>query len=234
LNLAVGQNITDLVDNALPAGEPGVNQEYELDNIAPTLTSFTRETPLTSPTSADTLVFRATFDEHVQNVDTTDFAVSGTTAGLSVAMVNDDVYDITVTGGDLANLNGTVGLNLAVGQNITDLVDNALPAGEPATDETYEVDNTAPTLTSFTRQNPLTSLTSADTLVFRATFDADVQNVDAADFGVGGTTAGFILAEDGVLGGGKGCANHAPRFRAGRLSNGSGAHDENKIAQSGV
>ena len=48
------------------------------------------------------------------------------------------------------------------------------PAGEPATDETYTVDNDAPGLTSFARQTPATSPTNADTLVFRATFDEDV------------------------------------------------------------
>ena len=40
-----------------------------------------------------------------------------------------------------AGFNGTVGLNLAGSQDITDLAGNALPAGEPATDETYVVDN---------------------------------------------------------------------------------------------
>jgi LPXTG-site transpeptidase (sortase) family protein len=189
LNLAVGQNITDWASNALPTTEPATDQTYEVNNTAPTLTSFTRQTPVTSPTNADTLVFRATFSEDVQNVNATDFTVSGTTAGLSVATVSTSVYDITVTGGDLANLNGTVGLNLAVGQNITDWASNALPTTEPATDQTYEVNNTAPTLTSFTRQTPATSLTNADTLVFRATFSEAVLNVNAADFTVSGTTA---------------------------------------------
>jgi len=188
LNLAAGQNITDWADNALPAGEPATDETYVLDNSAPTL-SFTRQTPATSPTNADTLVFRATFDADVQNVDATDFVVSGTTAGLTVTPVSASVYDITITGGNLAGLNGTVGLNLAVGQTITDLAGNSLSAGEPATDETYVLDNTAPTLTSFTRQTPATSSTNADTLVFRVTFSEVVQNVGVADFAVTGTTA---------------------------------------------
>ena len=50
-------------------------------------------------------------------------------------------YTLTVSGGDLAGLNGTVGLDLAAGQNITDTVGNALPAGEPATDESYILEN---------------------------------------------------------------------------------------------
>ena len=40
-----------------------------------------------------------------------------------------------------------------------------LPAGEPATDETYTVDNDAPGLTSFTRSNPVANPTAATRLI---------------------------------------------------------------------
>ncbi len=164
-----------------------------IDTTAPGLTSFTRQNPLNSPTNADTLVFRATFSEGVQNVDASDFSINATpatTASISaVTPVSAGVYDITVSGGDLASYNGVIGLDLSGGQNITDPAGNALPPGEPGTDETYTLDNTAPGLTSFTRQNPLSSPTNADTLVFRATFSEDVQNVDASDFMITGTTA---------------------------------------------
>lgn len=190
LDLAGAQNITDLAGNALPSSEPATDETYSVDNTSPTLNSFTRQTPPTSPTNADTLVFRATFSEDVNNVDAADFAVTGTTATITnVNVVNASTFDITVSGGDLAGLNGTVGLDLAGGQNIADLAGNALPSGEPATDETYVVDNQAPTLNSFTRQTPANSPTNADTLVFRATFSEDVLSVDAADFLVRGTTA---------------------------------------------
>jgi hypothetical protein len=49
-------------------------------------------------------------------------------------------------------------------------------------------DTTAPRVTSVLRQTPSTSLTRADTLVFRVTFDEPVQNVDAADFDALGTS----------------------------------------------
>ena len=87
------------------------------DTDPPGLTSFARETPATSPTNANTLGFRATFDEDVKNVGTADFAVTGTTASVSgVNVVSASVYDLTVSGGDLAGFNGTVGINLAGGQ----------------------------------------------------------------------------------------------------------------------
>ncbi len=139
-----GAIISDLASNPLTQNFTS-GQVYAIDNIAPTINSIARQTPATSPTDADTLVFRVTFDEDVANVDETDFLVSGTTATAAISAVSASVYDVTVSGGDVADLNGTVGLDLAVGQDITDLAGNSLPAGEPGTDETYEVDNTVST-----------------------------------------------------------------------------------------
>ncbi|MGI8933238.1 MAG: Calx-beta domain-containing protein, partial [Phormidesmis sp.] len=118
------------------------------DVTAPILSSITRQSPLSSSTDADSLVFRATFNESVKNVDATDFIAAATTAAISVNAISLSVYDITLSGGDLADLNGTVGLDLAIGQDITDLAGNALPAGEPATDETYILSNIPPILST--------------------------------------------------------------------------------------
>jgi ELWxxDGT repeat protein len=194
LNLKSGQNIVDLAGNALPTIEPATDQTYTLDNAAPSTTSFVRQTPATSPTNADTLVFRATFSEAVVNVDTSDFAVNGSTTATvtNVAAVSASQYDVTISGGNLASFNGTVGLNLKSGQNIADLAGNALPTVEPATDQTYTLDNVAPSTTSFLRQIPATSPTNADTLVFRATFSEAVVNVDTGDFAVNGTTTATV------------------------------------------
>jgi len=109
------------------------------DTTAPVLSSITRKDPAVSLTNADTLVFRATFSEAVQNVDVADFTVNGTTTATVTGISNVDnaVYDVTVSGGDLTGFEGIVGLNLSGSQNIQDLVGNSLPADEPATDETY-------------------------------------------------------------------------------------------------
>jgi LPXTG-site transpeptidase (sortase) family protein len=120
------------------------------DPTAPALTSFTRQSPATSTTNADTLVFRVTFSEGVQNVDTSDFSVNSTSTATvtNVATISTNVYDVTVSGGDLASFNGTVGLDLAGGQNIRDLAGNALPTSEPTTDDTYTINNNAPAVSS--------------------------------------------------------------------------------------
>jgi hypothetical protein len=127
---------------------PDATQGFTLtidDRTAPVLNSFTRQNPAASPTNADTLVFRATFSEDVQNVNAGDFTVSGTTATITnVSVVTNSVYDLTVSGGDLAGLDGTVDLNLSPAQDITDIAGNPLPSGEPTIDQTYNVYNTGP------------------------------------------------------------------------------------------
>ena len=187
-------------DNDGDVSTPAVQATVEVtvpDTTPPTLTTFAYNAPASSPTNADTLVFDITFDEAVSNVTADDFTITGTTGTGTLAGSGAD-YTLTVTGGDLAGLNGTVGLDLAGGQNIADLAGNALPAGEPATDETYTLDNTAPTLTAFARNTPTTSPTNADSLVFDITFDEAVSNVTADDFAITGTTATGVLAGSGT------------------------------------
>ena len=275
-------------DNA--AATQAMSEYTTPDTTAPQVTSIERQTPTTSPTNADSLTWRITFNEDVQNVDAADFTVSGTTATLVVNVVTaSTVYDVTASGGDLASLDATVTLSFAGGQNITDTADTALANTTPTgtNENTYDVDNTAPTVgitgvpatssapftatftfseavtgfvvgdievgngaasdfmetstsvytalitpasdglvtvdvakdvamdpagndnaaatqatseyttpdttapqvTSIERQTPTTSPTNADSLTWRITFNEDVQNVDAADFTVSGTTA---------------------------------------------
>ena len=267
------------------------------DTTAPQVTSIERQTPTTSPTNADSLTWRITFNEDVQNVDAADFTVSGTTATLAVREETaSTVYDVTASGGDLASLDATVMLSFAGGQNITDTAGTALANTTPTgtNENTYDVDNTAPTVgitgvpatssapftatftfseavtgfvvggievgngaasdfmetstsvytalitpasdglvtvdvakdvamdpagndnaaatqamseyttpdttapqvTSIERQTPTTSPTNADSLTWRITFNEDVQNVDAADFTVSGTTATLAVREE--------------------------------------
>jgi hypothetical protein len=119
----------------------------EADLTAPTVLSIVRQAPAASPTNADSLTFRVTFSEDVANVDGGDFAPAGTTATASVATVSASIYDVTVSGGDLAGLDGTVSLGFAVGQDVADLVGNALVDTSPSgADESYTVDNAAPTV----------------------------------------------------------------------------------------
>ena len=184
-----GTGITDDTGNAISGGYTS-GQAYTIDNTAPGVTSFALQTPGSSPTSSDTLVWRTTFNEDVQNVDTADFAVNGTTTATvsNVSAVSASVYDVTISGGDLASFDGVVGLNLVGNPVITDLSSNSLPTGEPATDETYTVDNTVPSVNSISTadSNP----TNAASVDFTVAFDGNVNNVDTTDFAL--TTTGDV------------------------------------------
>ena len=131
------------------------------DIIAPTVMSIVRHNPVSSPTNADTLVWRVTFSEPVSNVDTADFTVSGTTATVTTVSPvpgAPNAHEITASGGDLANFNGPVTLSFAAGQNIADTAGNDLASTAPtgADEASYALDNTAPIVTiSFPPHDPV-------------------------------------------------------------------------------
>ncbi len=169
-----------------------LDDDTPTDTTAPQITSITRQTPSALRTNADTLKWRVTFNEAVQNVDAADFSVDGTTATITVANVSSSTYDITASGGNLASRNTIVTLEFDNNnQNIQDTSGNALSNTTPTgTDHsTYDVDNLRPRVRSFERQNPTTQSTSADTLIWRVAFNEAVKNVNGADFVIHGTTA---------------------------------------------
>ncbi|WP_161634962.1 DUF4347 domain-containing protein [Leptolyngbya sp. Heron Island J] len=116
-----------------------------LDNIDPDLISITRQTPNTETTDADTLVFQVAFSEDVQGVDATDFAITNASinADIEVTEVAGDLYNVTISGKELEDFNGVIGLELVDSPDITDLATtpNNLSAIDPITVETYTLDN---------------------------------------------------------------------------------------------
>jgi hypothetical protein len=183
------------------SGSLAFNKDIVIDTTSPSLTSFMLQNPATSPTNANSLVFRAIFSEAVTNVDTDDFAVDGTTTApvTNVATVNPSTYDITVSNGNLAGFNGVVGINLKVGQDIVNLLGNPLPTTEPAIDQTYTLDNIQPSGDTILRASP--NPTGASSVNFAVTFTKSVNNVDGDDFVLttsGGITGASITGSSGT------------------------------------
>lgn len=116
---------------------------------APALVSVLRATPSTETTGDDTLTFKVVFSENVRGVDASDFMVTGSTATVqSVLAGSGSTYYVKVSGGDLASLNGTVGLALATTPTVTRSTDStALNTATAPSSETYTVRNVAPTVT---------------------------------------------------------------------------------------
>jgi hypothetical protein len=209
LSFATGQTVTDGVGtrlvNTIPTGTN--TNTYVLDHVAPITTSFVRETPALFATNATALVFRATFSKAVTAVDTTDFNAHGaTTATVTnvtpVGGSGGTQYDVTVSGGNLAGFNGVVGLDLKIGQNITDLVGNPLPFTEPAIDQTYTVDHLPPASFAFAGEYAVATMGSGTlTLASIAQSGANLTLngssvvagvvITPTRFNVGGTTANY-------------------------------------------
>ncbi|WP_234859258.1 Ig-like domain-containing protein [Aquimarina aquimarini] len=169
----------------------GANKALVIDTNAPRISNITRQSPATSPTNADALIFRIVFSESVQNLNSTDFNITGATGASISTTGSGTTYDITLSGGNLAVVNSTITLSFSGGQDITDASGNALTNLTPTgtNNNTFVVDNTAPRISSITRQSPTTSPTNADALVWDVTFNEAVSNVNTADFTVSGTTA---------------------------------------------
>ena len=134
------------------------------DTTAPRVASIKRQNPTDSPTNADSLTWRVTFSEAVSNVNAADFAVSGTTATVTVSGTT-GAYDVTASGGNLASVSATVTLTITSSHNIEDEAGNALSNTGPTgtNNNSYVLDNTAPTVT-------ISGVPSASTVPFTATF----------------------------------------------------------------
>ena len=162
-----------------------VDDDETADTTAPRVASIVRQNPTSSPTNADSLTWRVTFSEAVSNVDAADFAVRGTTAtATAVATVSGvtGAYDVTTSGGNLAGVSATVTLTISSSHNIQDAASNALSNTSPrgTNDNSYVVDNTAPSVT-------ISGVPGTSTAPFRATFTFSEA---VTGFAVGGITLG--------------------------------------------
>lgn len=154
--LAATQNIQlggSPIIQTVPSGD---NESFILDNQGGQTTSIVRFNPVSEFTNADTLVFRFTFPESIRGPDNTDpFSITGTTAQASFVISSGDPQnapqdpfevDVTLSGGDLANVDGEVGVTLDTALEWTDAVGNPFNPTPPGPVETYQVDNTNPTV----------------------------------------------------------------------------------------
>ncbi|MBC6410285.1 MAG: Ig-like domain-containing protein, partial [Ekhidna sp.] len=150
---SIEANVSDQAGNA--ATPVSTTRDFTYDNTLPTVTAIAYNMPSASPTNVDMLVWDITFSEAVRNVDVGDFAVSRGSGSVftnspTIAVTGSGMnYTVTVSGGDLAGLDDDVTLSIDDGgNNIEDAAGNALNLTPVPTtnNNTYTVDNTAPTL----------------------------------------------------------------------------------------
>ena len=205
-----------------------LTRTYAGDTTPPRVSSITRQNPAASPTNADSLIWRVTFNEAVSGVSAASFTPSGTTGTATVSSAGGNAYDVTVSGGNLAGLNGTVTLGLSGSHGISDSAGNALTNVAPTgANESFVVDNTAPTTTitstatSPTNTSPIpVTVTFSEVVTGFADADVSVGNGSVSSFAGSGTTYTFnvIPAADGNV-----TVNVAANVAADAAGNGNAA-----------
>ncbi len=169
--------------------------EYVPDTTPPYVSMIWRDSPNNAITNGATMQFGIMFSEDVQNVDVTDFVLTGTSnASITHVSGSRDEYGVIVS----ATTDGTATLALATDNDIKDMEDNGLidPIPTAGTDHTYTVDTTAPTVTSIERYSPDAGNTDSQALVYKVTFSENVTGVNAGDFALStdSTGAGSITS----------------------------------------
>ena len=121
------------------------------DTAAPRLVAWKRHAPASQTTDADALTWRLTFTEPVTGVTASHFTVrvNGSSKHAATPRVRGSgtTWNVTVSGGGLADLNGTVALGFRTKRGITDRAGNAFTNTTPlsgAKETTYTLKNAAP------------------------------------------------------------------------------------------
>jgi hypothetical protein len=190
-----------------------------VDRTAPSLVSIERFDPDAEQTNADELTWRLTFSEAV-TLSSANLSLEGTTATPTAIMCprgkgdgpgrrmssygggkqllskrGESTFCVRASGGDLADLNGTV--RLRVSSTVADLAGNTLDNTTPTgVWENYILENIVWTFTDLSLADPAASPTNSDTVVWRIDLsNSPGVSVDASDFTVSGTTADLSLVQ---------------------------------------
>ncbi|MGJ8639177.1 MAG: beta strand repeat-containing protein [Opitutaceae bacterium] len=184
LGVVLGANVTDEALNNLVVSV--TSSVVEVDTTAPTVASITPVT--TSPTNSASVSFTVVFDEAVNGFDSfadLNLGKTGTVNATAATFSTADNITHTVTLTDVVG-DGDLTLGVVVGSNVEDLV--GLDLESSVTSAAVEVDNTRPTITSFTMSE--TSPSSADSIVYGITFSEPVSGfVDSSDLYFSGVNA---------------------------------------------
>ncbi len=197
----VSVNVRDRSNRPLPCCDTlGADERtLEVDIMAPRVADIVRSSPGREHTNHNEVGWTVTFSEAVRNLSGGDFTISGTDAAITVTPEGSGTraWNVVVSGGNLASLNGTIKLSFAGTRDIEDMAGNALAAIAPtgAVENTFVIDNFAPALTSKVRQPLEDSPADAQTATWRLTFSEDMRGIDATDFAVHGATIAVAAAD---------------------------------------
>ncbi|MBK8615772.1 MAG: metallophosphoesterase [Anaerolineales bacterium] len=155
-------------------------ETYTIDKITPRITSIIRAD--TSPSGAASVNFIVNFSEPVLGLDISDFTLS--TTNINNATINNinginSSYVVTVNTGNGA---GTIRLDPALNNSITDFAGNMLDASSMPNNEIYTIEESIPRVISIVRANSNPS--NAASVDFIVKFSESVTGVDISDFSI--------------------------------------------------
>ena len=207
--------MTDLAGNG-NAASTSREGSYGDDVTDPRLLSIIRRTPSSSPARADSITWRVTFSEDVEQFNADSVGLLDHRSQVPIAGIDENViavggsasvYDVTFSGSALANHNDTVRLGFLsrgsrdnwISVNVRDTSNRPLPCCETlgADERTFDVDNVAPQVADIVRSSPGREHTNQDEVAWTVTFSEPVRNLSAGDFTVSGTDAALAVMREG-------------------------------------
>ena len=170
----------------------GSSGTFTADNTAPTIGISGPSASLTIGRPVTYLVTYADVDFNSSTLSPADISLNTTGTASAVVGVSGRGTGRVVTLSGISG-NGTIGISIAPG-TATDLAGNTAPAAGPSA--TFIVDNTAPTVVSVSRLNPLASVVNATSLTYQVVFSEAVTGVTAGAFQLNltGTATGTIAS----------------------------------------
>ena len=207
--------VTDLAGNG-NAASTSREGSYGDDVTDPRLLSIIRRTPSSSPARANSITWRVTFSEDVEQFNADSVGLLDHRSQVPIAGIDENViavggsasvYDVTFSGSALANHNDTVRLGFLsrgsrdnwISVNVRDTSNRPLPCCETlgADERTFDVDNVAPQVADIVRSSPGREHTNQDEVAWTVTFSEPVRNLSAGDFTVSGTDAALAVMREG-------------------------------------
>jgi|GEM_PF-490610 len=160
-------------------------ETYTIDKTAPVVTSVIRSGA--NPSIASSVDFIVTFSEAVSGVDGIDFQLTSSNisnASINTIISSDPFYVVNVNTGSGT---GSVRLDLSDDDSVTDLAGNKLGGagagnGSYLNGEIFDIEKSAPTVTSIIKSGP--SPSGASSVDFIVTFSEAVTGVDISDFDI--------------------------------------------------
>ncbi|NDH04392.1 hypothetical protein EBX93_00535, partial [bacterium] len=180
-------NLTLLNNYADNSGNIGsgssLSPEMSIDTAPAVVDIIGRGKPLATDTNASAVSFNVRFNETVTGVDSSDFelVLSGGVTVANPLFVSGSGNSYTVDVSGISKTDGMLGIRLKSDSSILDAFNNALVNRTPGENQSYTIDNTAPSVVSIVSDKTRLGATNSATITI--TFSEVPKGFDSFDVG---------------------------------------------------